>query len=114
MEQQWNVIDRENLRTRRKTSPSAAFFHHKSRWIDLCAKTGLRGEKSTTNRMSYGTANRMSYGTTNRMSYGTASCYCMQLILNISIFKSTPLQVAGSFIVPVWICSVAIYTGDPK
>jgi hypothetical protein len=42
-------------------------------------------------------------------------CYHMQLILgNVSIFKSTPIPVAGSFTVTAWIWNVAIYTADHK
>jgi hypothetical protein len=42
-------------------------------------------------------------------------CYCMHLILgNVSIFKSRPLPIAGSFTVTAWIWNVAIYTADPK
>jgi hypothetical protein len=44
-----------------------------------------------------------------------ATCYCMKLILgNVSIFKSMPLPVTGSFTATVWIWNVAINTGDLK
>jgi hypothetical protein len=39
----------------------------------------------------------------------------MQLIHgNVSILKSTPLTVAGSFTVTASIWNVAIYTSDPR
>jgi hypothetical protein len=42
-------------------------------------------------------------------------CYCTQFILgDVSIFKSIPLPVAGSFTGKAWIWNVAIYTADPK
>jgi hypothetical protein len=41
-ERRWKDIDRENLRTRRKTCPSATFSTTNPTWIDMGANPGLR------------------------------------------------------------------------
>jgi hypothetical protein len=56
-ERRWNDIDRKNLRTRRKTCPTAYFVHHKFHMDLNGGSPGLRGERPTTNHLSHGTAN---------------------------------------------------------
>jgi hypothetical protein len=45
-------------------------------------------------------------------------CYLLLYILlilgNLSVFKSVPITVTGSFTATSWIWNVAIYTADPK
>jgi hypothetical protein len=54
-ERRWNDIDRENLRTRRKTCSSATLSTTNPTWIDPDANPGLRSETPATNDLSHGT-----------------------------------------------------------
>jgi hypothetical protein len=54
MEQQWNDIDKEKLRTRTETCPNANFSATNTTWTGLGVSSD-RGEKPTTIRLSYGT-----------------------------------------------------------
>jgi hypothetical protein len=48
----------ENRSTRGKTCPSATLSTTNPTWTDPGMKSGLRGERPATNRLSYGTAER--------------------------------------------------------
>jgi hypothetical protein len=47
------ILTGENLRTLRKTCPSATLFNTNPTWIDPDANPGLRGERPVTNRLSH-------------------------------------------------------------
>jgi hypothetical protein len=56
-ERRWNdILTGENIRTLRKTCPSATLSTTNPTWIDLGANPGLRGERPATNDLSHGTA----------------------------------------------------------
>jgi hypothetical protein len=50
------ILTAENRITRRKPCPSATLSTINPTFIDMGAKMGLRGERPTTNHLSYGTA----------------------------------------------------------
>jgi hypothetical protein len=50
------IFTGENRRTLRKTCPIATLSTTNPTWTDLGAKTGLRGERQATDRLSHGTA----------------------------------------------------------
>jgi hypothetical protein len=50
------ILIEKNRRTRRKTCPSATLSASNPTWTALGANTGLRGENSITNHLSYGMA----------------------------------------------------------
>jgi hypothetical protein len=50
------ILTGENRRTRRKTYPSTTLSTTNPTWIDPCANPGLRGERPSTNDLSYDTA----------------------------------------------------------
>jgi hypothetical protein len=55
-ERRWNdILTGETRRTRRKTCPSATLSTTNPTWIDSGANPGLRGERPTTNDLSFGT-----------------------------------------------------------
>jgi hypothetical protein len=61
MEQLRNDIDRVKLKDSERNLSQCHFVHYKYHWTDLDANPDLRGEKSATNRLSYGTALRSHY-----------------------------------------------------
>jgi hypothetical protein len=59
MDQRCNDSDRRKLKDASETCPSTTLSTTNPGWTDLGMNLRLRGQNSTTNRLSYGTSNEM-------------------------------------------------------